>query len=1138
MNRSALLTCLVGGLAAICYGQSAQITGRITDPSGAIIPRAQLTVTNDNTGDVRKTETNSEGYYAVPLLPSGVYRIVAQSGGFRPAGRGPITLTVDQVARLDFAMELGSGAETVTVKAEAALIDSESATVGKVVENRRIQELPLNGRNALALAMFTPGVKSNSGPTQSGFLDRGVAVSALSINGGVGATNNFLLDGVNNLQGYHNDVNANPTVDAIEEFKVESNTMSAKYGFTGGGVINMVTKSGTNNPHGTLYEFVRNDAFDARNTFADSVAPFRYNQFGGSLGGPLGIPRLYRGKDRTFFFFNYEGWRYRRYDNPIYTVPTAAQRGGDFSNLRDVSGKLIPIYDPASTRLNPSGSGYIRDLFPSNTIPTARLDPVSVNMLQFYPLPNRTPVNQYTNSLNFIGRNLAERQMQQYMPKLDHRFSDRNSLSGRFSYFNHYTTEPITGGVLPDRIVRDRVDNVETRNVALNDTWTISPRLLNELRFGIARLYFPFQVLAANQGWPQKLGLPASVPSPALPYVTVDGLPNIVEQYMGLRTSLSFQIVNNMTYVAGKHTLTYGFDLRRTQVSNYQPTNGSGSYSFPAALTGNPQAQAGTGSGLATFLTGSVNSASLTSYLGRTMLGHWMSYFFQDDWKISRRLTLNLGIRHDFQQYPYERRHGSSSFEPFERNPDNGLMGRLMYAGVDYGASRFLNNRNDWGPRFGFAYDVSGKGQTVVRGGYSIFYLSNFHAQEFGGEAGFSATTTSYQAPAANFPAFQFRNGLPYAPTPPLGSRLGPSGLLGSAVTWSQSERRTPMSQQWNLAVQHRLPGNWLLDATYTANRGSRLASNGWDENQLDPKYLELGIALQNPVPNPYAGKVPGTLGAATITRQQSLKPYPYYTSITVDYPHIGSSTYHGLLLSGERRMASGLTVLASYTAGKIMSMGTKQPQAFTGEQYSLTGYRDGKYNRALDWSTDPTDVSQRLAVSGLYILPFGAGKALRTGNRALNSVIGGWQANTILVVQTGVPVSIRGASNNLADRPNSTGVSAKLDDRNSARWFDTTQFINPPSYTYGNAGRILPDVRNPGVLELDFSLVKNTKIRERAALQFRAEAFNALNHVNLGLVNGTFSPGTDGKNRSATFGIVSSAREARMLQLGMKLIF
>ncbi|MBI1896431.1 MAG: hypothetical protein HYS04_07825, partial [Acidobacteria bacterium] len=388
--------------------------------------------------------------------------------------------------------------------------------------------------------------------------------------------------------------------------------------------------------------------------------------------------------------------------------------------------------------------------------------------------------------------------------------------------------------------------------------------------------------------------------------------------------------------------------------------------------------------------------------------------------------------------------------------------------------------------------------------------------------------------------AFQFKDGLPFPYTQPLGAALGPSAFLGQGVGWDQpSDNKTPRSQQWGLSIQHEFPGRWLVDAAYSANKTDHLVAGAYDFNQLDPQYLSLGLALQNQAPNPYAGRIPGALGGATIARSQLLKPFPYYTAVTVRNPHLGSSVYHAFLLSVERRLSRGVAVLVSYTNAKLISNSVVTPINFGPvEQVGTVGYQNGKYNRAAERSLDPTDVSQRLVVSGIFELPFGAGKLFSASSGAVNKIIGGWQLNLISTMQTGIPVQIRGASNFLADRPNSTGKSPRLDNRTAERWFDSTAFVNPPNYTYGNVGRVMPDVRNPGVVNFDLSAVKDTGIAERLHAQFRFEAFNVLNHRNLGLINGSFSAGTDGFNRSATFGTITSARDPRILQLGLKLIF
>jgi hypothetical protein len=1115
------------------------IGGTVTDSTGGAVPGASVQVVNTGTNLTFPTVTNEEGRYEAPSLAVGGYSVSVEKTGFKRVNRTGITLQVDQHAQVDVRLEVGQTSESIEVKGEAQLVDTTSATVGKVIENRRIQDLPLNGRNALALMMLTPGVKSQAGPTNSGFVDRGTALSAVSINGGPSSLNAFIVDGGNNVSAYLADINVSPTVDAVQEFKVQSNTMSAEFGFTAGGVVNIVTKSGTNNTHGSVYWFVRNDAFDARNAFAASVSPFRYNQYGTTFGGPVLIPKLYNGKDKTFFFFNYEGWRNGRFQSNILTVPTEAQRGGDWSNVKDATGAQIRIYDPNTTAANPNGSGFVRTPFPNNVIPTSRLDPVSIKMLQFYPLPNRTPSNALTNSNNWIGQVSENREMNQWTLKLDQKISEKNSISGRFQYYKHFNNNGFAGA-LPDPNVRQRLDNYVNYNTVVNDTHSFTPTLLNEFRVSVARQAFPFQAYSFDQGWIKTLGLPATVPEGTLPRVD-NGLPGFGAFTVGLRGSTTWQFVEAVTKIWGEHTIKMGADVRLLQANNYQREVPSGQFTFAANVTQNPQATVGTGSQFATFMLGAVTSASITRYSGESEKAYSTSFYFQDDWRATRRLTVNLGLRYDFQPWGWERNSGTSNFNPFVTNPLTKLPGAIQYANVDYGRTALVNVKTNFGPRVGFAYNVDGKGQTVIRGGYSIFYPQVFYRDYFGNTAGFANTNTAYTPPGgnSNLPSFQFKNGLPSAYIEPLGVKLGPSAFLGQGVSWDQANEKVPMSQQWTLSVQRMLPGKWLLDVAYSANRANNLAASSFDYNQLDPKYNSLGLGLQDQVPNPYLGLIPGSLGGATISRSQSLKPFPYYTAVTVRLPHLGSSIYNAMLVSAERRLANGVALLASYTWGKLLSNSAIVPSNFGAvEVGSDNGYQNGKYDRRAERSLDPTDVAQRLTLSGIYELPFGNGKKWSSHNGVAERLMGGWQINLISTMQGGLPLVVRGASNFLANRPNSTGKSAHLDNPTSDRWFDTTQFVNPPNFTYGNVGRTMPDVRSPRILDFDVSVMKDTRIAERIKLEFRAEAFNVVNHRNLGSPGVGFTPGANGFNSNATFGLITSARDPRIMQLGLKLVF
>ncbi|MBM3739085.1 MAG: hypothetical protein FJW39_25200 [Acidobacteria bacterium] len=1119
----------------------ATIQGTVYDPQQTVIQGAAVRVTQTETNTVFTTTTNEAGYFLVPGVPVGSYSITAEMQGFKRGVRSGIVVQVGDQTRVDFTLEIGTVAESVEVVGAAPLVDTSSATVGKVIENARMTGLPLNGRSALALVVLTPNVRSHA-ESPHGFGDRGVLVSGFSVNGGPSGANNLMLDGSSNVNPRAGDVNVNPAVDAIQEFKVQSGVMSAEYGYTAGGVVNMVTKSGTNQFHGSLYEFIRNDKLDARNAFAAVKAPFRYNQFGGAIGGPVR-------RDKTFFFFNYEEWRFRRQYTVIGTTPIEEQRRGDLSRLADARGNRIPVYDPQTTAPNTAGGGFTRQLFPNNVIPTSRLDPVSQRILPFYPTANRTPTDPFTNSNNFLGNLGANKDAEQMSAKGDHNFGSKNRLSARYTVWAHKDDNGGTGnGYYPERFVRVRNDNYANKNFNLTDSHFFSPSFINELRIGVVRNAFPFVPQGVGTNPASKLGLPSSVPDVTLPAVNAPGTPAIQAFPGGFGTINGFltmdtrQLFNSVTWIKGTHTLKIGGELRQNMYSINACFQCSGVFNFNARLTGNPQSLAGTGTGFASFLLGAVADANIDSNVGTTNPSFTQAYFFQDDWKATRRLTVNLGLRYDYQQVPGERNNGLSNFNPGATNPQNGLQGRLEFAGVDFGRTVIDPDFNDFGPRIGFALDIFGTGRTVLRGGYGLYYpLTHNFATDFGA-LGYRGNSTVYAAPGGNldFPSFNFKDGFPSPVVLPIGNRLGPSAFLSGNVTTDQRNGRTPYSQQFTLTIQHQLPGRILMESSYSGNRGTKLRGGSYDLNQLDPVNLALGTRLNELVPNPFQGRVTGAFGGASITRQQSLRPFPYYNRIGVANPHMANSNYHSFLLNFEKRMADGFVMLASYTYGKLISDGIVGFGFAGSELVNQNDMQNGRFDRRSERAIEATDSAGRFVFSSIYELPFGKGKRFNSSSGAVNRIIGGWQVDGVLTLQSGSPLAVRGANNFLANRPNSTGVSAKLpaDQRSTARWFDTSQFVNPPNFTFGNVGRLLPDVRGPGIRNLDLSVIKTTQITERVGLQFRAESFNVSNRVNLLSPNTSFVAGPDGRNQSGVFGTITRSRDARVVQLALKLIF
>ncbi|WP_213805463.1 carboxypeptidase-like regulatory domain-containing protein [Granulicella sp. dw_53] len=1130
------------------------ITGNVSDSSGAAISKASVDIVNVASGEHIPTTANRRGDFTSATLRPGTYSVTVTAPGFKTVIQDGLVLQVGSKSAVNVVLPVGDAGETVEVTAQAPAMETTQGTVGTVVEAQPVQELPLNGRNALALTLETPAVRSNSATNPQGFADRGTSLAAIVINNGPTAMNANLLDGANNLNNFSGELAINPAVDSVQEFKVQTGYMSAEYGLTGGGVITLASKSGSNGYHGDVYEFFRNDYLDARDWFLDPTSkkpPLRYNQFGGAVGGPVM-------RDKLFFFANFEEFRYVTSAVYTATVPTLRQRTGDFSDLQTCSldankntvVKLVKIYDPATTKA--SGTTFSRAQFPGNKINRA-LDPVALNIQNaIYPTPNRTSSDacealSSTNNFQSVKPNV--RSMYQSLGRLDYRISSKQSMFARYAYYVNNTDNGSTNGsYLPSPIVAKRYDSFGSQSAVVEHTYVFSPSTINELRLAVTRTTFPFVVANYNQDWPSKLGFPTNVPPFVFPTITGTGLPAVNGQ-VGQRNTANPQIIDTVTVNHGRHNVRFGFVAAHSQSNNSQLTTPSGNFSFSSALTNLPSSTAGTGSAYASFLLGSVQSATLTVYREPGYWNFLASGFIQDDFKVSPRFTINAGLRYDFQETPHEHHDGLSNFDPNGVSPSVGQRGTTAYAQHGgYGRTFTGNDYKDYGPRLGFAWDVFGDGKTSLRGGAGIYYVSLNNQLFNQPTAGFSSTTTSYTSTNSGItPALQLSNGFSSPPLQPLGADGGPDFLLGQAIAYVQPKSSTPMSQQWNLNIQHELPGRFVTEIGYLGNYGVHMIAGDYNMNVLPNQYLSLGTALTQNVPNPYAGKVPGSLGAATITRKQSLLPFPYYGAITVTSPRDGNFHGDAMFVAVQRHGNHGLTLLSSYTFSKLLDNGI---------QDALDGYigvstaggavtPQDPNNRQAEYSLDPTDIKHRFVGSALYELPFGHGKKFfANGGGVVDRLIRGWQFNTIVTAQSGLPIRISGANNSAASRPNfvagKTAANVNKSDRSVKSWFDTTVFQNPDPYTFGNVPRVLPNSRGPKYIDVDASVFKTTNIAENVDLQLRLESFNMFNHPNFGLPSGAFVPasGNNGLNTSSSFGQITTDFQPRNVQLAVKVIF
>lgn len=1074
--------CLIATLLLACSRcpaqvASAELSGTVLDASGAVVPNAKVTANQTATNTARATVSGKSGEYVISALAPGAYTVTVDAPGFRKLVHSGVSLQINQQATLNLTLEIGEASETVEVTGTPPLLQAQSSSLGTVVNEKLVNQLPLNGRNFVQLATLSPGVNgvgfSASGTIMGGARpdDRRPASNIFS-NGNREGDNNFLYDGIDNNERLTLSIVLRPAVEAVQEFKIQTNLYSADVGRNSGAVVDVITKSGTNVLHGSLFEIMRNSAVDARSYFnkrGSAFPSFRLNQFGGSLGGPVMLPKLYDGRNRTFFFMDYEGFRSSTQAFVLGNVPTVRERTGDFT-------ETAPIYDPLTTRANPGGTGLIRDQFAGNQIPVGRRDPIAMKMINAYPLP--TAPGRFNN---YSSNRVQTQSWNQGDIRIDHQITPKDLFFARYAIQNTQTTSPNTypattiAGLDKPVNLSDEASFAGTsyqpaKHFVASYTRIISPTVVNDFRVGFNRYkmdYAPSDYAPGAQ-LGNKLGVPNSNVTPReqnLPIFSPSG-------YLGIgqtrslpiyRRENTFEELDNLTWTRGTHTLKMGIDFRRRQLTIYQTNLGNGRFNFSPGLTDSRNPAGTGGDSIASFMLGYATLAGHDyNFVFPGIRLNELGTYIADDWRITKKLTVNYGIRWDYFSPPSESQNRWSNFNVTTGKMD--ISGRNG-VGLTADVKRYWKNL---GPRFGFAYQALP--HTVIRGGFGIFYNTS------GSEAGtmrmarnipfgLSLQTT----PGDITPGPTVSQG--FAPLPSVNFTLAdnPSGV----VTSVDPNFRPSYAEQFNLVMEHEIaPWEMVVKVAGVGNLGRRLY-NPYNANQ--------------PIPGPTAVNTRRPLYALN----PNISDVNYFTSN-------GVSQYYGLQVTGDKRFNHGVSVLLGYTWSHALD---NVPLEFGG---GATGPApQDPRNMAAEFSNSPIDMRHRLTVSYLWALPFGKGKAFLNHGGLTNWVLGGWQTNGILTTQSGLwfsPVLQTSTTNGTGSRPNRSG-SVNYP-KTLAQWFDPSPlvFSSPKPYTYGNAGR--NSLVGPGRTNWDASIFKSFPVYDRSFVEFRMEAFNTLNHPQFGYPN------------------------------------
>ena len=1207
MSRAALLPFLLVLGSAIYFPSSARgqaygssLTGVATDPSDAVVPNAQVVLADEDKGFKYAAATDSEGRYILRNLPPGRYSLTIIAPGMRPYQQSGIILTVGQNAQADAHFELQGTAESVSVVEVGALLQTQDASTGQIINRKFINDLPLTSRSVFNLALMAPGITQAAGGSFG--LNAG-SVNFIS-NGGRNSEADIVMDGASQTNQENNSgittALYTPPVDAVQEFNVQQNTYTAEIGFGGNTVINVVTRSGTNQYHGSLYEFLQNSALNANNWFNNlagvGISPRKQNQFGGTFGGPVR-------KDRTFFFVDYQGTRTRSQGTARSGVPSPAERQGHFGEVCARSGGSFDsagrcsvasgqIWDPYSSTYSASAGGAVRSAYvPFNNLATYvspgnpklagtpyelplkagnLIDPVALKMMQYFPLPNLgvgTASYNYLN--NWIGANGSSSNDDRFDVKIDHRLSDASQLSGRLSH-SVGTSEGVNCfGNVADPCTQGPNDS-HAWSAAINFNHTFSPTLVLSLSYGYVRSFSYTHGVAQDFkdfNPVTTLGLPPYMVTSgyiATPNIQLgNGYQSVSSQNLGSQTYSILQypldthnLNASMDKIRGRHEFKFGYELRMHRISFLQVGNPEGNFSYTQTGTSQTPSGSSGGDALASLLVGfpqGGNGYGVDVAVTTQNFAH--AWYFQDNWRPTTRLTINLGLRYELTVPRTERFNRMSWIDPNVASPLQvpgltNLKGGLIFAS-DGDRAPYDTNTANFGPRVGIAYRIGNK--TVIRSGYGIFYDSIKGAASGtggGGFTGFNWTTPlllTYQNDGAT-PWGRLSNPFPQGIQLPPGSSQGlltgiGLGISGPIKYWNN----TPYMQTWNFGVQREVPGNILVDVNYLGTKGTHLYFGGagslnylgaWVETADSSQITQLNTKVANPfygiITNPAS-----SLSSPTVSYNQLLKPYPQFSGFSGPDPPMANSIYHALQIRVEKRFSRGLQVLGTYVFSKSMDNSSVACSCTTWLG-GATSLQDPN-KRYLERSVSQYDIPHVLQFSYVYQLPFGRGKQFGNNwNKGVDAFLGGWQTNGLWRFDDGMPIAL-GLSTSQAlptyggQRPSLIGPLTR---NNGSNWlnqyFDNPQnAVTPAPFTVGNAPREIATARVPGTSTAAMSLFKQfaLPVREGSLVEFRAEAFNALNHPQFSGPNVTVGSSAFGK-------VTSQANSPRQVQLGLKVYF